>query len=70
MADEVVVIISKPSKSARKTNTGKIISAEQSKKVFEIMIKAQGLKNVKVVLSPTPSPIKASYDYAEKLKRC
>lgn len=68
MADEVVVIISKPSKSARKTNTGKIISAEQSKKVFEIMIKAQGLKNVKIVLSPTPSPIKASYDYAEKLK--
>lgn len=68
MADEVVVIISKPGKSVRKTNTGKTISDRQAKKVFEIMIKAQGLKNVKVITSPTPSPIKASYDYVETLK--
>jgi cytidyltransferase-like protein len=68
MADQVVVIISKPGKSVRKTNTGKTISDRQAKKVFEIMIKAHGLKNVKVILSPTPSPIKASYDYAETLK--
>ena len=36
MADEVVVIISKPGKAVRKTNTGKTISDKQAKKVFEI----------------------------------
>ena len=68
-ADEVVVIISAPSKkSERKTNTGKTISAEQAKSIFELYKKVYGLNNVKIVISKTPSPIKSAYDYAEKLK--
>ena len=69
MADEVIVIVSKPSaKSERPTNIGTTISYDQVEAIFNIYKKAYGLKNVKIVEAPVNSPIKASYDYAETLK--
>lgn len=68
IADEVVVIISDPKKesSLRKTPSGKIISPEKSKDIWEIYTKNLG--NVKVVISNKPSPVVAAYDYIETLK--
>lgn len=67
-ADKVIVIISDP-KKPRLTKTGKAISAEDSKKIFELYIKKAGLRNVNVIVSDSASPMKATYDYVEfKLK--
>ena len=68
MADKVVVIISNPSKdsSVRKTPSGKPITSEISKEVWDLYTKSLG--NVEVVISDQPSPVKAAYDYIETLK--
>ena len=68
IADEVVVIISDPKKdsSLRKTPSGRIITPEMSKQIWEIYTKP--LKNVKVIISNKPSPVVAAYDYIETLK--
>ena len=68
IADEVVVIISDPKKdsSLRKTSSGRIISPEMSKQIWEIYTKP--LKNVKVIISNKPSPVVAAYAYIETLK--
>ena len=58
-ADEVIVIITNPKteKAIRYTSAGHAITAEISKEILEIYIKAKGLKNVKVVISQEKSPL-------------
>jgi cytidyltransferase-like protein len=67
-ADEVIIIISDPksSKSQRKTARGKVISAEDSLNIWNIYLQRYGLRNVQVVISPSPSPVTAAFEYAEK----
>lgn len=69
MADKVIVMVSKPSpKSERPTNIGTKISVKDALAIFHLYAKVYGLKNVEFIESPDASPIKAAYDYAEKLK--
>jgi len=63
-ADEVVVLISAPLKSGRKLATGREITAEDSKRVWELM--AAHLPNVNIQISPHASPITATYDFVGK----
>lgn len=65
-ADEVYVLISAPTKSQRTTATGSVISPIDAKKIFDIYLAAEGLDNVKVEISPSPSPITAAFDFIEK----
>lgn len=68
-ADRVVVIISQPSsKSIRKTKSGKIITPEMAKEIFEIFKKRSSLKNVSIELSKSPSPVGAAYDMITELE--
>lgn len=68
IADDVIVIISAPGKQKRLTKSGKEITPEMAKKIFEIYKKVLGWKNVEFVISNAPSPVKAAYDYVEELK--
>lgn len=63
-ADEVVVLISSPLKASRGVG-GKAISAQDSKKIWELLLADQGLSNVRVEISPKPSPITATYEYID-----
>ena len=61
-ADEVVVLISSPLKASRGVG-GKAISAQDSKKIWDMLLSDQGLSNVRVEISPKPSPVMATYEY-------
>ena len=61
-ADEVVVLISSPLKASRGVG-GKAISAQDSKKIWDMLLADQGLSNVRVEISPKPSPVMATYEY-------
>ena len=61
-ADEVVVLISSPLKASRGVG-GKPITAQQSKQIWELLLADQGLSNVRVEISPKPSPVTATYEY-------
>lgn len=63
IADKVIVLISDPKKQLRLTSTGRPITAEMSKKIWDIYVKAGKLDNVEVVISSSPSPVKAAYGY-------
>jgi len=63
-ADDVVVLISAPLKSARKLANGREITAEDSKKVWELL--TSHLPNVSVDISSHASPITATYDFIGK----
>ena len=68
LADKVIIIISNPKseKSLRKTKLGTIITPEMAKKIWEIYLKKYGLSNkVEVVISPSPSPVGAMFDYID-----
>lgn len=68
IADEVIVIISNPKsgKSLRKTSLGTIITPEISKQIWELYLKKYGLsKKVKAIVSPSPSPIGAMFEYID-----
>lgn len=68
-ADKVIVLISDPKseKSERRTKSGKVITAEMSKKIWDMIVRRYGLGDrVEVVVSPFPSPITAAYDYVDK----
>ena len=67
MANKVVVIISNPKTAVRKTATGKVISPEVAKKIWEIYIKALHLKNVEIVISKDSSPVSAAFGYVKEL---
>lgn len=63
-ADEVVVLISSPLKASRGVG-GRAISAQDSKKIWDMLLADQGLSNVRVEISPKPSPITATYEYID-----
>ena len=66
LANDVVVLISAPSaKSERKTQTGKVITPQIAKEIFDLYTK--NLPNVEVVISDLPSPVGAVYDALETL---
>jgi len=60
-ADEVIVLISAPLKSSRKLASGREITAEDSKRIWELL--TSQLSNVDVQISPHASPITATYDF-------
>lgn len=62
MADEVVVLISSPLKASRKVGD-KILSPTDAKAIWELLLADTGLSNVRIELSPLPSPIAATYEY-------
>jgi cytidyltransferase-like protein len=67
-ADEVIVIISNPKseKSLRKTSLGTIITPEMSKQIWDLYLDKYGLSNkVSVIVSPSPSPIGAMFEYID-----
>lgn len=64
-ADEVIVLISSPLKASRGVG-GKTISARDSQQIWEMLLADQGLSNVRVEISPKPSPITATYEYIDK----
>ena len=61
-AREVVVLISSPLKASRSIGE-KIITAENSKAIWEMLLIDQGLSNVRVEISSKPSPISATFDH-------
>jgi cytidyltransferase-like protein len=63
-ADEVIVLISSPLKAGRKLANGREITAEDSKRIWELM--TSDIPNIKVEISPHASPITATYDFIGK----
>ena len=61
MADEVIVLISRPTKSGRKLPNGREITAEDSLKIWNVL--TDGMSNVRVEISTHASPINAAYEY-------
>ena len=61
MADEVVVLISRPTKSGRKLPNGREVTAEDSLKIWNVL--TTGMPNVRVEISTHASPINAAYEY-------
>ena len=61
MADEVIVLISRPTKSGRKLPNGREITAEDSLKIWKTL--AAGMDNVDIRISPHASPLTAAYEY-------
>jgi hypothetical protein len=61
--DEVIVMISP--KSRFSTDESIEISAEMSQKIWEIF--ARRTPGIKPIIAPTPSPVKAAYDFMETL---
>jgi len=60
-ADEVVVLISRPTKSGRKLPNGREITAEDSLEIWNML--TTGMPNVRVEISTHASPINAAYEY-------
>ena len=60
-ADEVMVLISRPTKGGRKLPNGKEITAEDSLKIWELL--TDDLPNVSVQISNHASPLTAAYEY-------
>jgi len=63
-ADEVVVIISKPTKQGRYLPDGREITSADSLKIWELL--TQGMTNVDIEISSHASPITAAYEYIGK----
>ena len=62
--DEVLVIISRPLQNNRKMANGQAISAEQAHLIWEQYINTSPYKQkIKVMVSPTASPVQVTYDY-------
>ena len=62
-ADRVIVMVSpKP----RQTPSGRDISQEDSIAIWNLYLEKLGIKNVQVVESPHPSPVRSAYEYVEK----
>ena len=61
MADEVIVLISKPTKFGRALPNGREITANDSLKIWNLMVK--DLPNVEVKISDHASPVNAAYEY-------
>jgi cytidyltransferase-like protein len=61
MADEVIILISRPTKSGRKLPNGREITAEDSLKIWNVLV--SDIPNVKVEMSSHASPINAAYEF-------
>ncbi len=61
MADEVIVLISRPTRGGRKLPNGREITAEDSLKIWNLL--TQDLPNVEVGISNHASPLTAAYEY-------
>ena len=61
MADEVIVLISKPTKSGRSLPNGREITANDSLKIWNLY--TDDLPNVSVQISDHASPVNAAYEY-------
>ena len=61
-ADEVIVLISSPLKASRCIR-GEPCTARHSMEIWEMLLDDAGLPNVKVQVSPMPSPVQATYDF-------
>ena len=72
IADYVIVIVSNPANpdSIRMTSGGTEITPEISKKILEIYSAAFKRRNIKVVVSKEPSPIRTMMRYVSMLKDC
>jgi len=68
-ADEVVVLISNPLKKQRSIKVGgkeRNITAKDSKKIWEILLRDLGLENIEVKISPKASPVQAVFEEVGK----
>lgn len=61
MADRVIVLISRPTKSGRKLPNGREITAEDSQAIWKLLTK--DLPNVEVSISNHASPLTAAYEF-------
>ena len=61
VADEVIVLISRPTRSGRRLPNGREVTAEDSLKIWNVLLR--GLPNVRVGISPHASPINAAYEF-------
>ena len=62
LADEVIVIISKPTKQGRTLPNGREVNAEDSLRIWETLV--QDISNAEVIISKNhASPINAAYEY-------
>ena len=59
--DEVIILISRPTKGGRKLPNGREITAEDSQAIWSVL--AAPLSNVDVQISSHASPISAAYEY-------
>ena len=60
-ADEVIVLVSRPTKGGRKLPNGREITAEDSVDIWNML--TTGMSNVRVEISTHASPINAAYEY-------
>ena len=61
LADDVIVLISRPTRSGRKLPNGREITAEDSEAIWKLFVAP--LNNVTVEISKHASPINAAYEY-------
>jgi cytidyltransferase-like protein len=61
IADEVMVLISRPTRAGRKLPNGREITADDSLKIWKLL--AIGLPNVDISISTHASPINAAYEF-------
>jgi cytidyltransferase-like protein len=61
IADEVIVLISRPTKTGRSLPNGREITAEDSLKIWELL--TSDIPNVEVGVSSHASPLTAAYEY-------
>ena len=64
-SDEVVVLVSDPTKSIRTTKLGTVITPQMSKEILELYLKRYKLNNVNVEVSTDASPITAMFKYVD-----
>jgi|TARA_R110000822_G_scaffold51338_14_gene133598 hypothetical protein len=60
-ADEVKILISRPTAKGRTLPNGREVTAEDSLKIWQLLLR--GVPNVDVSISPHASPINAAYEY-------
>ena len=61
ISDRVIVVISEPRESIRRTPGGKIITGNDAREILDIYIKASKLPNIELVVNP--QPVKWVYDF-------
>tara|TARA_R110000824_G_scaffold399648_1_gene605376 strand:- start:856 stop:3117 length:2262 start_codon:yes stop_codon:yes gene_type:complete len=64
LSDQVIVLISKPTKEGRRLPNGREITAEDSLQIWDLL--TSDLSNVQVEISSHASPISAAYEYVGK----